>query len=223
VPGPAPSFQSFVVEDRQAAGAGYEGLTTALGTEGPLVYATDFIGGRVDVFDGAFRQVHANAFVDPNLPHGFEPFGIQAIGGRIFVTYAARASGSKDQVDGAGLGFVDMFGREGRFLHRVTSRHALNAPWGLTEAPSTFGRFSGDLLIGNSGDGRILAFEPRADGRFTQVGALRRADGTVIRIDGLRALEFGNGGAAGATNSLFFTAGPDGGNHGLFGVIATAR
>jgi uncharacterized protein (TIGR03118 family) len=104
-------------------------------------------------------------------------------------------------------------------LGRVASRHALNAPWGLAWAPSDFGRFSGDLLVGNFGDGRIIAYESQAGGGFEKVGVLRRANGTVIRIDGLWALEFGNGAAAGPTNSLFFTAGPDDEAHGLFGVI----
>jgi uncharacterized protein (TIGR03118 family) len=219
VPPPSPSTQAFFVKGRAWAGAVYKGLAIATASEGPLLYATDFHNGRVDVFDDTFQRVHQHAFVDPNIPDGFAPFGIQALGGNIFVTYAERDPATDDDVQGPGLGFVDMFDPEGQFLGRVASRHALNAPWGLAWAPSDFGRFSGDLLVGNFGDGRIIAYEPQAGGGFEKVGVLRRANGSVIRIDGLWALEFGNGAAAGPTNSLFFTAGPDDEAHGLFGMI----
>jgi uncharacterized protein (TIGR03118 family) len=219
VPPPAFSTQSFVLKDRSFAGAVYKGLATAISTDGPLLYATDFHNGRVDVFDAHMDRVLVNSFKDPNMPAGFAPFGIQTLGNSVFVTYAEQVPGSDDEAHGPGLGFVDRFGLKGQFLGRVASRHALDAPWGLAWAPSDFGRFSEDLLVGNFGDGRIIAYEPESDGHFAKVGVLRRADGTAIRIDGLWALRFGNGAAAGPTNSLFFTAGPDDESHGLFGMI----
>jgi len=219
VPQPAPSTRAFFVAGRAFAGAVYKGLAIANASEGPLLYATDFHNGRVDVFDDTFHRVHKNAFVDPNIHGTFAPFGIQALGGNIFVTYAERDPATDDDVQGPGLGFVDMFDTEGHLLGRVASRHALNAPWGLAWAPDDFGAFSGDLLVGNFGDGRVIAYEPQANGSFEKAGVLRRANGTVIRIDGLWALEFGNGAAAGSTTSLFFTAGPDDEEHGLFGRI----
>jgi uncharacterized protein (TIGR03118 family) len=222
-PTPSPSTRSFIVVNRHQKGAVYKGLAIATGSEGDLLYATDFHNGRVDVFDEAFHRVHRHAFVDPHMPSTFAPFGIQAIGGDIFVTYAKQDPNSDDELHGPGFGFVDMFDPEGQFLGRVASRHALDAPWGLAWAPSDFGRFSDDLLVGNFGDGKIHAYDPEASGGFEPAGALRRPNGHVIRIDGLWALEFGNGGPAGPTNSLFFTAGPDEESHGSFGDIEASQ
>jgi len=223
VPPPSPSTMAFKVVDRSGVGAIYKGLAIASGRFHDFLYATDFHNARVDVFDDSFHLVtRPGAFTDPNLPAGFAPFGIQAINGRIFVTYAMQDANAEDEIAGTGLGFVDMYGIHGRLLGRVASRGALNAPWGLAWAPSDFGRFSDDLLVGNFGDGRIHAYEPQANGTFEPAGALRRQSGSVITIDGLWAIEFGNGGAAGQTNSLFFTAGPDDESHGLFGRIRAA-
>jgi len=213
------SKRSFLVAARRGVDAVYKGLAIATASEGDLLYATDFHNGRVDVWDSNFDRVHRHDFVDPGMPDGFAPFGIQALGGNIFVTYAMQDPNSDDELHGPGLGFVDMFDPDGQFLGRVASRHALDAPWGLAWAPSDFGRFSNDLLVGNFGDGRIIAFAPEASGGFERAGILRGPGGVPIVIDGLWALEFGNGGAAGPTNSLFFTAGPDDESHGLFGVI----
>jgi uncharacterized protein (TIGR03118 family) len=214
-----PSTRAFFVKGRAFTGAVYKGLTTAVGTEGPLLYATDFHNGRVDVFDGSFNLVHRDAFRDPNIPDSFSPFGIQALGGWIYVTYAMRDPATDDDVAGAGLGFVDAFDTEGNLMERVATRTVLNAPWGLAWAPDAFGAFGGDLLVGNFGDGRIHAYAPQADGSFVKAGVLRRASGRVVFIDGLWALGFGNGASSGPTDSLYFTAGPDDEEHGLFGVI----
>jgi uncharacterized protein (TIGR03118 family) len=111
-----------------------------------------------------------------------------------------------------------VFDTSGNLITRVAQHGQLNAPWGLALAPSDFGRFSGDLLVGNFGDGQINAYELRPNGQYTHRGELRE-NGSVISIDGLWALGFGNGGQAGPTNTLFFTAGPDEETHGLFGKI----
>jgi uncharacterized protein (TIGR03118 family) len=214
-----PSTKSFFVKGRAWAGAVYKGLATAEGPNGPLLYATDFHNGRVDVFDGSFDRVMQHRFQDPNIPSGFSPFGIQALGGWIFVTYALRDPATDDDVAGPHLGFVDVYDTAGHLLQRVASRHTLNAPWGLAWAPDGFGAFSGDLLVGNFGDGRITAFEPTASGSFEMAGILRRANGRAVRIDGLWALGFGNGASSGPVTSLYFTAGPDDEEHGLFGKI----
>jgi uncharacterized protein (TIGR03118 family) len=162
------------------------------------------------------------AFVDPKLKKGFAPFGIQTIGDRIFVAYAKQDAAGEDEVAGKGLGFVDMFGTDGAFLGRVATRGQLNAPWGLALAPESFGRFGGDLLVGNFGDGQINAYEPEDDGHFEHEGKLRGPDHKALAIDGLWAIQFGNGAAAGPTDTLFFTAGPDEETHGLFGKIEAA-
>ena len=212
-----------VVADRNV-GAIYKGLAIA----GGHLYATDFHNGGVDVFDSSFGYVPMpGAFVDPGIPAGFAPFGIQEIGGNLFVTYAKQDADAEDDVHGQGLGFVDEYDTSGVLLRRVVTRGQLNAPWGLALAPTgqaDFGRFSGDLLVGNFGDGEINAYEPQSDGSYERVGALKGADHKPIRIDGLWALQFGHGttsapGNNGPSNTLFFTAGPDDESHGLFGKI----
>jgi uncharacterized protein (TIGR03118 family) len=212
---PLPSTHAFVVV-HMSDGAIFKGLAIA----GDRLFATDFHNGRVDVFDAAFHQVAMpGAFVDPALPSGFAPFGIQNIAGRIFVTYAKQDADRHDEVAGHGLGVVDAFDVAGHFLGRVASGGDLNAPWGLAWAPSGFGRFGGDLLVGNFGDGRIHAFAQGTDGHFTHAGQIADATGHPIMIDGLWGIGFGNGSASGPTNALYFAAGPDDEEHGLFGRI----
>ena len=120
---------------------------------------------------------------------------------------------------GKGRGFVDAYNLTGHFLGRVAQRGPLDAPWGLAWAPDGFGRFGGDLLVGNFGDGQINAYEEKANGRFEPRGTLKAADGKKLAIDGLWALEFGNSGANGTPNDLYFTAGPNDESDGLFGKI----
>jgi uncharacterized protein (TIGR03118 family) len=223
VPMPSPSTQTFVVADRSGVDANYKGLAIASTADGDMLYAADFHNGRVDMFDGSFNLVStADTFIDPDLPHRFAPFGIQAIGDTIFVTYARQDADAEDEVAGSGRGFVDAFDTSGTFLARVATRDVLNAPWGLAMAPANFGRFSGDLLVGNFGDGLIHAYRLRGNGTGHLVSALRNTKGRTISIDGLWALGFGNGDAAGHTNQLFFTAGPGDEEHGLFGKIRAA-
>ncbi len=218
---PAPAVQSFVAVDSSASGAVYKGLALVSGPEGDRIFATDFHNGRVDVFDGTFTQVlRPGAFVDPEIPAGFAPFGIRAVGSRVFVTYARQTPGSADETAGQGLGFVTVYDADGNFLARVATRGRLNAPWGLALAPADFGRAGGDLLVGNFGDGRILAFHPNEDmTSFTPEGSLTDSSHKPIVINGLWGISFGNGAAAGPTNALYFAAGPDDESAGLFGRI----
>jgi len=205
-------------------GAVYKGLAIAQTTAGPRLYAADFHNRRVDVFDGAWQPVQQSffSFRDPTIPRSFAPFGIQAIGSRIYVAYAKTKPGSNDEQAGPGLGFVDAFDAATGLLAAKVIDGQLNAPWGLAIAPDNFGRFSGDLLVGNFGDGRINAFKPILGGLlYLPHGQLRTPTGDPVEIDGLWALEFGNGAAAGPTNSLYFTAGPGEESHGLFGFVAT--
>jgi uncharacterized protein (TIGR03118 family) len=210
-----------------AHGAIYKGLAIDSRTAGQFLYATDFHNGKVDVFDSSFHAVTlTGTFIDPDLPAGFAPFGIQNINGTLYVTYALQDQDAEDDVAGPGNGFVDAFDTSGNLIRRVASMGELNSPWGLALAPADFGRFSGDLLVGNFGDGRIHAFDPEtltADGEFEAVGLLHSAAGRPIQIEGLWALQFGKGTTAssanGTTNTLFFTAGPADEEHGLFGSI----
>jgi uncharacterized protein (TIGR03118 family) len=217
--GPAATVEA----DRSSAGAVYKGLAIAQTPTGPRIYATDFHNGAVDVFDSAWKPVPHAGFVDPFLPRHFAPFGIQTIGDRIFVTYAKQQAGSDDEAHGRGLGIVDAFDTAGRLRARVAQFGNLNAPWGLAQAPAGFGRFAGDLLVGNFGDGRITAYHQISDRRFVPAGQLRSAAGGKLAIDGLWALEFGQGAPNnGPTDTLFFTAGPNDEHNGLFGSIRAA-
>jgi uncharacterized protein (TIGR03118 family) len=204
--------------DASPSGAVFKGLAIATTPSGPRIFATDFHNGAVDVFDSAWKKVAYAGFVDRSLPRHFAPFGIQAIGDRIFVTYAKQQAHSDDEAHGHGLGIVDEYDLKGRLRAHVARFGPLDAPWGLAKAPARFGRFSGDLLVGNFGDGRITAYRQR-HGHFTPAGQLR-SSGRPIKIDGLWALQFGMGSANnGPADSLFFTAGPNDEKHGLFGTI----
>jgi len=214
---------AILAVNNAAAGAVYKGLTNgsvtdASGTKNYL-YASNFRFGTVDVFDRQFHQLNwAGAFTDPNLPAGFAPFGIQNIGGSIYVTYAMQDAFKHDDVKGPGNGFVDMYSTSGTLLRRFASRGTLNSPWGLAAAPASFGNFHNDILVGDFGDGRINAFAP--DGTFR--GQLKSETNAPIQIDGLWGLRFGNGGNGGAggdVNSLFFAAGINDEADGLFGKI----
>ena len=203
--------------------ASYKGLAIASTAAGDRLYATDFANAKVDVVDGAFQPVTIpGAFTDPALPDGYAPFGIRVLDGTVFVTYAKQDEEHEDEVAGQGLGFVDAYDTSGTLIGRVAQRGQLNAPWGLAMAPAEgFGRFSGDLLVGNFGDGTINAYEPMANGRFEYRGSLRAADGKPLVIDGLWAIEFGHDAPNnGSSKTLFFTAGPNDEGDGLFGSIA---
>ncbi len=191
--------------DNSASGAVYKGLALASTTTGDFLYATNFRAGTVDVFNSTFHLVPMpGKFTDPDLPAGYAPFGIKNIGGTIYVTYALQDAARHDDVAGEGHGFVDAFDTAGNLLRRVASKGQLNSPWGLALAPGDFGFFSGDLLVGNFGNGRIHAFDPASlngQGEFQHRGPLHSADGSPIAIDGLWAIAFGSGAAAnGPTN-----------------------
>src|SRR5438132_38695 len=181
-----------IAVDNSASGAVYKGLAIASTTTGDVLYATNFHAGTVDVFDGHFNPIHmTGAFTDPALPAGYAPFGIQDIGGTIYVTYALQNAERHDDVAGEGHGFVNAFDTNGNLIRRVASRDNLNSPWGLALAPADFGAFSNDLLVGNFGDGRVHAFDPATldgNGEFTHRGPLLSAEGGPLAIDGLWAL-----------------------------------
>jgi len=202
------------------AGAAYKGLAIGTANSASFLYASDFLGGKVQVFNTTFAPTTLSGnFTDPNLPSNYAPFGVQNLGGKIYVTYAETSGvpGDIDEVDGLGKGFVDVYDTNGNLLQRVASGGTLNAPWGLALAPSNFGDFSNDLLVGNFGDGTINAFDP--SNNFAFEGQLRDLGGNPIAIDGLWALAFGNGGNAGLTDSLYFTAGLNEENNGLLGYL----
>jgi uncharacterized protein (TIGR03118 family) len=194
----------------------YKGLAIATTATGPRLYATNFMTGKVDVFDGEFQQIDTDGdrFTDRTLPDHYAPFGIQNIGGNIAVTFAQRDPGSTDENHGAGLGFVRIFDTDGHLLLRVQHGSFLNAPWGLALAPSDFGPFSHRLLVGNFGDGTI-----HVTGKFE--GTLLTPAGSPVNIDGLWAISFaGDSSKNGIATELYFTAGPNDENDGVFGKLA---
>ncbi|HEY3698667.1 MAG TPA: TIGR03118 family protein [Spongiibacteraceae bacterium] len=209
---------ALTVIDNSKQNAIYKGLALSAGGNGSLLYATDFHNGKIDVFDGKFAPVQIpGKFVDPYIPPGFGPFGIQAINGDIYVTYAKQGPDKVDDVHGKGLGVVDVFDPNGYLLRRIATGGPLNAPWGLALAPAGFGRFAGALLIGNFGDGRISAYDP-VTGWY--LGQLRTKNHRPLEIDGLWGLAFGNGFAGQPVNTLYFTAGPAAEAHGLYGSVS---
>jgi uncharacterized protein (TIGR03118 family) len=205
-----------------SAGAIYKGLAIGHVGTANYLYAADFHHARIDVFGGSFNPATlAGNFVDPGIPAGYGPFGIQALNGMIFVTYAKQDADAEDEIAGAGFGYVSAFAMNGTFLGRVASGGALNAPWGLAWAPATgFGRFSGNLLVGNFGDGRINAYAMTGTS-WEARGHLKTANHHPLSIDGLWGIGFGNGAGSGPVTTLYFAAGPDDESHGLFGSITT--
>jgi uncharacterized protein (TIGR03118 family) len=195
------------------AGAAYTGLALASVGSNNYLYAANTAQGRIDVYDSSFKPATlSGTFSDPNLPAGYTPYNIQAIGGDLYVEY------SKGFQTGSGLGIVDKFNANGTLIQRVVTGGVLNAPWGVTLAPAGFGTFGGDLLIGNFGNGEINAFDP-ATGTF--LGTLLDQHGNPIVNDGLWSLSFRTGGGFN-TEALYFTAGINGQKDGLFGsIVAT--
>jgi uncharacterized protein (TIGR03118 family) len=220
---PNPNNARLAVDNpNTTSGPVYKGLVFGTNVNGVFLFATDFRSGKIASFapngSTGFRSTTAKevsgSFSDPDLPAGFAPFGIQNINGNLFVTYALQNQQKHDDVAGPGNGFVDIYDTDGNLLRRFASRRPLNSPWGVTRASFAFGRFSGDILVGNFGDGKINAFD--SDGNFR--GTLRDENGKPIVIDGLWTLTLG-GGRTSNSDTLYFTAGPNGETDGLFGTI----
>src|SRR5271168_697378 len=203
-----------IAADRSSVGAVYTGLAIAVNEskEAFLYAADDGQNRRVDIFDSSFHFV--KSFRDPLIPEDFAPYGIQAINGKIWVTYTSLKNKPG--------GFVDVFDTDGRLLRPFFAAFGpLNSPWGIAQAPADFGPMSGAILISNNTPrGRIHAFNPET-GEF--LGTLRDK-GKPIEIDQLWAIQFGQGAAAnGPLNQLFFTAGPSNYANGLFGTITLEK
>jgi uncharacterized protein (TIGR03118 family) len=208
-------------------GAVYKGLTIAVADGKRQLYATDFHGGHIDVFDASFNPVtrrHGDGDGEPfrfeGRLRGLSPFGIQNIGGNLFVTFAKPDAAGHDDVHAPGNGAVAVFTPAGKLIQLFEHVQDLNSPWGLALAPGDFGAFSHHLLVGQFGSGEILAYNV-VTGRFS--GKLLNASASPIVIDGLWGLSFGSGGtASGPATTLFFSAGPNDEAGGLFGTLTPA-
>jgi uncharacterized protein (TIGR03118 family) len=207
------------VQSTSVSGAVFTGLALANNGSGNFLYAANFsTGGGVDVFNSSFQSTTlSGSFKDPNLPAGYAPYNIQNLNGQLFVQYAKV--GTRGAQTGAGFGYVDVYDLNGNFVKRLVSNGPLNAPWGVAIAPTGFGSFSNDLLIGNFGDGEINAFDPTS-GNF--IGTLVNSSGDPILNPGLWGIQFGNSNAGSTPNTLFFNAGINGEKDGLFGSITQA-
>ena len=204
-----------------AAHAVYKGLAIGSFNGVNYLYATDLHNNKIDVFDTTFSKPAPlqGKFIDPAMPAGFVPFGIQALGGKLYVSFARQDVAMHDETTGAGLGYVDVFGMDGSFISRFASAGVLNAPWGMALAPAGFGTFAGDLLIGNFGDGTINVFAPNGTSLAVSMGPLTMPTGQMLSIPGLWALAFGNGDSDKALTTLFYTAGFANQTDGVFGAI----
>jgi len=215
-----PSVDQFnaILKVDHSSTAIYKGLTLASFGGANYLYAANFHGGVVEVFDKNFNpfSFSPTAFTDSGIPAGYAPFNVQAIGSAIVVTFAKQDKDKEDEVAGNGFGFVDVFTPNGVLVMRLQQGSWMNAPWGVALAPSNFGELSNRLLIGNFGSGLIAAFDA-STGSF--VSFLKQSPGAPMKINGLWGIGFGNGAAAGPTNTLFFAAGDANEHHGLFGTI----
>lgn len=193
------------VTEATVSGAVFTGLAEASNASGTFLYAADFANNKIDVFNSSYvRQTSGFAFVDPNLPAGYSPYNIQTINGNLYVEYAPIGSNGLPVV-GAGNGIVDVFDANGNLVQRLISNGGqLNVPWGITLAPSSFGKFGGDLLVGNFGNGWINAFNPTT-GAF--IGTLDLVNGMPFSEPALWSLDFGIGGSGGTPGVLYFTSG----------------
>jgi uncharacterized protein (TIGR03118 family) len=201
------SNTAIIGKDNSAGGAVYKSLAL-LGTN---LLAANFNSGKIDVYDSNFALTSlGGTFTDPNLPAGLAPHGVHVIGNQIYVAYAMQDTPKHDAVPGAGAGQVDIFDATGNFVSALVAAGAnnnLNAPWGVVQAPPSFGAFGGDILVGNFGDGTISAFD--TTGKF--LGQLTNPSGSVLVNPGLWDMVFGGGGGAnnnpGAADTLYITAG----------------
>jgi uncharacterized protein (TIGR03118 family) len=206
---------AVIAVDDGDEGAVYKGAALGESSSGLRLFVTNFHEGKVSVYDDTFAEIDdATAFVDPGIPAGYAPFGIENINGLIYVTYAKQDRDAHDDVPGVGHGFISVFDADGNFLNRLVSRGALNSPWGLAQAPATkFGNLTGALLVGNFGDGEIHGYDLTTGALF---GTMSKPDGTPLREDELWALHV-------IGNTVYFTAGIVEEEHGLFGTIQYHR
>jgi uncharacterized protein (TIGR03118 family) len=210
-----------VMIDNSAAGAVYKGMAIGANNGAPMLYLANFSNGTVDVLDTTFKPATvAGGFADPSLPAGLAPFNVWNVNGQLYVMYAKQDPTKKLDQPGIGNGAVDIFDLNGNLVQRLTAGGPLNSPWGVAVVGGAWGALSNSVLVGNFGDGKINAFDPKTG---TLIGTMQDPTGKPISIQGLWAIAFGNGGSAGDVRYLYFTAGIFNGTttqHGLLGSLA---
>jgi uncharacterized protein (TIGR03118 family) len=209
------SDHAIIAVDDGEEGSVYKGAALGESSSGTRLFVTNFSEGKVSIYDDTFAEIEDDeAFVDPEVPAGYAPFGIENINGLIYVTYAKQDRDGEDDVPGPGHGFLAVFDADGNLVTHLASRGALNSPWGLALAPDRkFGNLTGALLVGNFGDGEVHGYDITT-GAF--LGTMSKPDGTPLRVDELWALHT-------IGNAVYFTAGIVEEEHGLFGYIQFHR
>jgi uncharacterized protein (TIGR03118 family) len=205
---------AIIEVNNSSTGASYQGITIATNASSmkPTFYVANANGG-VEAYNATtFTPVTlpAGAFTDSKIPKTYTPANVQALGKNIAVAYNAAAGG--------GTGYVDLFDTNGKLKLRIGAAQngTFNQPWGIAVAPANFGKFSGDLLVGNTGSGWIGAYS-LTDGGFE---GFLQSGGSDLFIPGLWGLEFGNGNSeSGPANVLYFNAGGLSQTTGIFGAI----
>ncbi|HTJ46184.1 MAG TPA: TIGR03118 family protein [Kofleriaceae bacterium] len=206
--------ESSLRADDSASGAVYKGLAVFPFCDHDAVATTDFAGAKIDLYGPGYGEIDQVAFRDEKIPADFAPFGIAYLGGEVYVSYA-KVGPDGDDVSGPGNGYVDVYNTDGSLARRLISGGHLNSPWGMAIAPKGWGKMSNKLLVGNFGDGWINVYEPHSG---TWLGAVRDASGKPLVIDGLWALLTDED-----EGEVYFTAGPNDEEDGLFGTLAPAK
>lgn len=214
---------AVIFVDNSDTGAVYTGLAIGVSNAGPTLYATNFSKGTIDTFDKAWKPITMpGGFIDPDLPAGFFPSNIQRYGRRLYVAYNLSDGSGSYGYGGPGTGLINVFDLNGNLLQRLVPNHAnLNLPWGMAVTGANFGTFSYALVVGNFGDGTIVAFDLHS-GNY--LGTMQDGKGANISISGLWGLQWGNGGNGGSAGTLYFAASPGAdatgfSQHGLFGSL----
>jgi uncharacterized protein (TIGR03118 family) len=194
------------------SGTAFTGLALAHTSDGARLYAADASSTNVLAYNGKWQL--DTILRDRNLPAGLSTYNVAVIGAKVYVSYAV-APGATSTVKGA----IDVYSFSGRLERRLITGGALNGPWGMVKAPTSWGRFGGALLVGNEDGGHINAFNART-GRF--LGTVRNAAGNALGADGLWGMQFGNG-LIGTPNDLVIAVGTGGYQHGVIALIHPAK
>jgi uncharacterized protein (TIGR03118 family) len=217
---------SQIAINNSASGASYPGLALLNTSTNSYLLVPNFASAAIEVYDNTFKTAKlAGSFTDPSLPAGYAPFSVHILGTQVIVAYALRTSKAPYiSVQGAGNGVVSVFDTSGNFVARAVTGGNLNSPWGVAYAPASFGVFSGDLLIGNFGDGKINAYDPKT---YAYQGQLTDGTGKPLVYASLWDLLTGGTAVTGTTavsggdtSTVYFTAGLANEQHGLFAGIA---